>query len=234
LVLGKLTLSDFRVRIGLRDDADKYVGSLENWATAEAAIGLAVEKSGLDHIVEHGEAAFYGPKIDFVARDSIGREWQLGTVQVDYNLPERFGLTYIGDDNEEHRPVMVHRAPFGSLERFVSILIEHYAGAFPLWLAPVQAMVCTVSEKSEAYGLEIYRIGRDAGLRIAFDRSSERIGAKIRAASMQKIPYIIVIGEQELANGSINVRTRDGKQLGSCSLPEFLAACAVEIANRSA
>ncbi len=233
-VLKTLNLTDFRVRIGLRDDDDKYVGSRENWAIAEQAIRDAVTAADLDCVEERGEAAFYGPKIDFVVKDCIGRNWQLGTVQVDYNLPQRFGLTYIGEDNSEHVPVMIHRAPFGSLERFCGILIEHFAGAFPLWLAPVQAIVCTVSEKSDSYGREVFDACMKAGLRIEYDQTSERIGAKIRAASMMKIPYVLVIGEQEVDSQTVNVRTRDGKQLGSCTLPEFLAACAKEIVERSA
>lgn len=233
-VLDTLRLGSFRVRVGLRDDSDKYVGSRENWAAAEAAILRAVRDSGMDFVEETGEAAFYGPKIDFVVHDSIGREWQLGTVQADYNLPGRFGLRYVGDDNREHEPVMVHRAPFGSFERFVAILIEHFAGAFPLWLAPVQAVVCTVSEKSEPYGRMVFHAVQQAGLRVELDAGGERIGAKIRRATMDKIPYILVIGEQEAENQTVNVRTREGKQLGSCTVPEFLAACAREIAERGA
>ncbi|MEP0845919.1 MAG: threonine--tRNA ligase [Phycisphaerae bacterium] len=233
-VLSTLRLRDFRVRVGLRDESDKYVGSRENWAAAEASIRLAVRDSGMDFVEERGEAAFYGPKIDFVVRDSIGREWQLGTVQADYNLPERFDLTYIGDDNTPHRPVMVHRAPFGSFERFVAILIEHFAGAFPLWLAPVQVAVCTVSDRSAPYARDVFRVLQTAGMRVELDESGERIGAKIRQATLNKVPYILVIGEQEAAAHTVNVRTREGKQLGSCTAPEFLAACAQEIATRGA
>jgi len=233
-VLDTLALRDFRVRIGLRDESDKYVGSRENWNAAERAIREAVEASGLPFTSETGEAAFYGPKIDFVVRDCIGREWQLGTVQVDYNLPERFALTYVGDDNREHRPVMIHRAPFGSLERFIGILIEHFAGAFPLWLSPIQTAVCTVSDKSAAYGRSVFETIQKAGLRVELDDSDARIGAKIRAATLSKTPYILVIGEQEAAEKVVNVRTREGRQLGSCSVPQFLAACAEEISNRGA
>lgn len=232
-VLKTLALSDFRVRVGLRDDADKYVGSLENWAVAEEAVRRAVARAGLESVEQRGEAAFYGPKIDFIVRDCIHREWQLGTVQVDYNGPERFNLRYIGDDNREHRPVMVHRAPFGSLERFIGILIEHFSGAFPLWLAPVQAGVCIISDRSREYGLSVFRQLQGAGLRVEFDDSGERIGAKIRNMVLQKVPYILVLGEQEAAEGKVNVRTRDGRQLGSCTVPEFLAACAKEIVERS-
>jgi threonyl-tRNA synthetase len=156
IVFSAVGMSDYRVRVGLRDpDSDKYIGSAENWARAEAACLAAAEQLGKPFAVEKGEAAFYGPKIDFVVRDCIGRPWQLGTVQVDYNLPERFQLEYIGADNKPHRPVMIHRAPFGSMERFIGVLIEHFAGAFPLWLAPEQARVLTVSDKSEAYGRQV-------------------------------------------------------------------------------
>ncbi len=233
LVLNVIGLTNYRVRVGLRDGGDKYIGTLENWARAEAAILAAVEQAGMEHTQQRGEAAFYGPKIDFIVKDCIGRDWQLGTVQVDYNLPERFGLTYIGEDNTEHRPVMVHRAPFGSFERFVGILIEHFAGAFPLWLAPVQARVCSISEKSADYARRVFEACRAAPLRVELDNSPERIGAKIRQATLDKVPYILVIGEQEAADGAVNVRTREGKQLGSCGLPEFLAACAVEIQQRA-
>jgi threonyl-tRNA synthetase len=234
-VLEMVGLKEFRVRIGLRDaESDKYIGAPESWQMAEQALREVVEASGMKYSEERGEAAFYGPKIDFVVKDAIGREWQLGTVQVDYNLPERFNLEYIGADNEPHRPVMVHRTLFGSMERFVGLLIEHCAGAFPLWLAPVQATVCTVSARSEAYGREVFELCRGANLRVEFDDSSERIGAKIRKATLMKVPYILVIGEQEMNNHTVNVRTREGKQLGNWGLPEFLAACAQEIITRGA
>lgn len=233
-VLETLGLHDYRVRIGLRDPkSDKYVGEPDVWDKAEQAVRNAAIAAGLRYSEEPGEAAFYGPKIDFVVRDCIGREWQLGTVQVDYNLPARFNLKYIGDDNQEHRPVMVHRAPLGSFERFCGILIEHFVGAFPTWLAPVQAILCTVSDKSAEYGREVFTLCQKAGLRIEMNTSGERIGAKIRDAAMMKIPYILVVGEQEAAGGLVNVRTRDGRQLGSCTVPEFLASVAVEIATRA-
>ncbi|HOO15530.1 MAG TPA: threonine--tRNA ligase [Phycisphaerae bacterium] len=231
-VLKMIGLNDYRVRIGLRDpDSKKYIGSEENWRMAQEALRRSVAAAALNSSEEVGEAAFYGPKIDFVVRDCIGREWQLGTVQVDYNLPERFGLTYIGEDNSEHRPVMVHRTLFGSMERFVGILIEHFAGKFPLWLAPVQVTVCSVSEKSAAYAAQVAAACRTAGLRTELDNSSERIGAKIRSATMMKVPYILVVGEQEMRNGAVNVRTREGQQYGSFRLSDFLAACATEIAT---
>ncbi len=234
LVLSWVGLNDYTVEVALRDPAsDKYVGSDENWSQAEAAVRSAASKSGLRYTEAIGEAAFYGPKIDFHVKDAIGRSWQLGTVQVDYNLPERFALTYVGEDDREHRPVMVHRAPFGSFERFVGILIEHFAGAFPLWLAPIQAKVCTVSEKSADYGLKVFDRAVNAGLRVSLDDSGDRVGAKIRRATLEKIPYILVLGEQEAAENKVNVRTRGGLQLGSYTLEAFLHACATEIAERS-
>lgn len=233
-ILNLLNLTDFRVRIGLRDDSDKFIGGRDVWDKAEEALRQAVKKADLPYTEEKGEAAFYGPKVDFVVKDIIGREWQLGTVQVDYNLPNRFELVYTGDDNHEHRPVMVHRAPFGSLERFIGILIEHFSGAFPLWLAPVQVVVCSVSEKSAEYAKTVARQCDEAGLRMLLDDSNERIGAKIRGATLQKIPYILVVGEQEAAAGLVNVRTREGAQLGNCTAPDFLARCANEIATRGA
>ncbi len=232
LVLNVIGLKEYRVRVGLGDGSEKYIGTPENWARAEAAVLDAVRQSGLEYTEERGEAAFYGPKIDFIVKDCIGREWQLGTVQVDYNLPERFDLRYVGEDNREHRPVMVHRAPFGSFERFVGILIEHFAGAFPLWLAPIQVRVCSISEKSKTYAQEVFELCRIAPLRVELDNSDERIGSKIRDATLMKIPYILVVGEQEAADRTVNVRTREGKQFGSFPLPEFLAACATEIATR--
>lgn len=231
-ILSVLRLTDYRVRVGLRDDSDKFVGSRESWDAAEQAVRQAVAASGMPSTEERGEAAFYGPKIDFVVKDCIGREWQLGTVQADFNLPERFGLTYVGDDNREHRPVMVHRAPFGSLERFCGILIEHFGGAFPLWLAPVQVIVCSVSEKSEEYARSVCELCRVAGLRVELDAGGERISAKIRSAALLKIPYIVVVGEQEAASATVNVRTREGAQMGACKPAEFIAACATEIASR--
>ena len=234
-VLKMVGLEKYRVRIGLREaGSDKYIGSEENWNMAEEALRSAVRNSGIEYSEEQGEAAFYGPKVDFVVKDAIGREWQLGTVQVDYNLPERFKLTYVAQDNQEHRPVMVHRTLFGSMERFVGILIEHCAGAFPLWLSPVQVKVCTVSEKSADYAHEVVELCRQVNLRVELDDGGDRIGAKIRRATMMKVPYILVVGEQEAAEKTINVRTRAGKQLGSCSVPEFLAACVQEINERGA
>ncbi|MFQ6047783.1 MAG: threonine--tRNA ligase [Phycisphaerae bacterium] len=234
LALDSVGLRQYRVRVGLRDrSADKYVGSDEAWDRAEEAVRAAAAKSGLHTTEERGEAAFYGPKIDFVVKDCIGREQQLGTVQVDYNLPERFGLEYIGPDNAPHRPVMIHRAPFGSFERFVAILIEHYAGAFPLWLAPVQVVVATISQKSDEYGRKVFAALGRAGLRAELDVSSDKVGAKIRRASLQKVPYILVVGEQEAAEGTVNVRSRGRGEQGRVGLEQFIAACQAEVASRA-
>jgi threonyl-tRNA synthetase len=232
-VLETLGLTDYRVRVSLRDPTSrKYVGSPENWEKAEAAVRTAARASGMAYTEEPGEAAFYGPKIDFIVKDCIGRSWQLGTVQVDYNQPERFGLTYIGPDNRPHVPVMIHRAPFGSLERFVGILIEHYAGAFPLWLSPVQAAVASVSEKSQAYALEVYRALRSAGLRAEADTSSEKIGPKKHRLRTAKINYILVVGEKEAAERTVNVNDRDGGSLGNMPLERFILGCQNEIQTK--
>jgi threonyl-tRNA synthetase len=234
LVLETLGLQQYRVRVGLRDPAsNKYVGSHENWKMSEDALREVVKISGLSATEEVGEAAFYGPKIDFIVKDAIGREWQLGTVQVDYNLPERFALTYAGADNAPHTPIMIHRAPFGSLERFIGILIEHFAGAFPLWLAPVQVAVASVSEKSEAYARQVLERLKAAGVRAEVDLTSEKIGPKKHRLRAQKIPYIIVVGEQEAARGEVNVNDRDGRMLGNFALESFIEHCRTEIASRS-
>ena len=222
-VLDGLGLKDYRARVGLHDPEDKkFIANPRAWAQAEEAIRQAVKTSGLDATEELGEAAFYGPKIDFVIRDCIGREWQLGTVQVDYNLPERFGLEYTGSDNQQHRPIMIHRAPFGSLERFMGILIEHFEGAFPTWLAPVQAIVLSISEKSAAYAREVADALRKAGIRVELDDSAERIGPKKHRARKMKIPYIAVVGEQEAASRKVNVNDRDGRQLDNMGVDVFI------------
>jgi len=232
-VLDILQLSDYRVRVGLRDpDSDKYVGTRENWAKAEEAVRRAARESGVAFTEEIGEAAFYGPKIDFVVKDCIGRSWQLGTVQADYNLPERFDLTYVDRDNTQHRPVMVHRAPFGSMERFVGILIEHFAGAFPLWLSPVQVGVATVSDKTEAYGREVHAALEAAGLRAKLDLSSEKIGPKKHRLRAAKVNYILVVGEQEAAARTVNVNDRDGKTLGDLPIGAFIESCRKEVQTK--
>ncbi len=232
-VLSSLGLTNYRVRIGLRDPkSNKYVGTDEDWNNAERTLlGLARQR-GMNFTAEPGEAAFYGPKIDFVVRDCIGREWQLGTVQLDYNLPKRFNLEYVGKDNHPHRPVMIHRAPFGSMERFMGILIEHFAGAFPLWLAPEQARVMPVSERFTEYGRKVEAELRAAGFRVAGDYRPEKIGHKIREAQLEKIPYMLVVGEKELSAGTVAVRDRvDGDQ-GAVPVAELVRRLAEEVKEK--
>jgi threonyl-tRNA synthetase len=229
-VLNSLGLTDFRVRIGLRDPAsDKYVGSPQDWNDAEKALVDVVSGIGMNYTKELGEAAFYGPKIDFVVKDCIGREWQLGTVQLDYNLPKRFDLEYIGADNTPHRPVMIHRAPFGSMERFMGILIEHFGGAFPLWLAPEQARVLTVSERFNEYAKEVEAKIKAKGFRVSADLRPEKIGYKIREAQLEKIPYMLVVGEREVSAGTVAVRERSQGDLGPMMVPDFEARLENEV-----
>jgi threonyl-tRNA synthetase len=233
-VLGTLGMNEYRVRLSLRDPAsDKYVGSPENWDKAEAALREAVQALGVDYTEEIGEAAFYGPKIDFVVKDVIGRDWQLGTVQVDYNLPVRFGLTYTGPDNQPHVPVMIHRAPFGSMERFTGLLIEHFEGKFPTWLAPEQVRVLPISEKTLDFAESAATRLADAGVRVSVDRSSDKIGAKIRNARLERVPYMLVIGQREADEGTVSVRHRDRDDLGSMPLESFVGSVTGEIRNRS-
>jgi threonyl-tRNA synthetase len=235
-VLKTLGLNDYRVRLGFRDPkSDKYVGSPENWQRAESALEQVVRDMGLPNVsVERGEAAFYGPKTDFVVEDCIGREWQLGTVQLDYNLPsaQRFGLEFIGADNKPHQPVMIHRAPFGSFERFMGMLIEHFAGAFPLWLAPEQVRVLVVSEKFEPYAREVERRLAEAGLRATGDYRPEKIGAKIRDAQLALVPYMFVVGGREMEQQAVAVRERRKGDLGSMPLDAALEKLREEIAQR--
>jgi threonyl-tRNA synthetase len=234
LVLTTLGLSRYHVKVSLRDPAgDKYVGSAENWEQAERNLRNVVQKLGMAFTEAIGEAAFYGPKIDFIVNDSLGREWQLGTIQVDYNLPQRFALEYAGADNAVHRPVMVHRAPFGSMERFVGLLIEHYAGAFPLWLSPVQAAVLPVSDKFNEYGRRAMEAIKAAGIRAELDDSPEKIGSKIRRATMEKVPYMAVVGQREQESGQVAVRHRVGGDRGAVALERFVAALKSEIESKS-
>jgi threonyl-tRNA synthetase len=235
-VLQSLGLENYRVRLGFRDpESDKYVGSPERWERAEQALVEVCQSMGIDAKPEIGEAAFYGPKADFVVTDCIGREWQLGTVQLDYNLPseERFALEYIGADNQVHRPVMIHRAPLGSLERFVGVLIEHFAGAFPLWLAPEQVRVLPISEKVADYAKEIETKLNAAGLRVAGDYRSETIKAKIRDAQLELIPYMFVVGAREAENGEVSVRDRLDGDLGAMPLAAAIDKLNQEIAART-
>lgn len=234
IVFNVMGMTEYRVRIGLRDPAsDKYVGDPADWELAEAACRNAAAELGVKCSEEKGEAAFYGPKIDFVVRDCIGRSWQLGTVQVDYNLPRRFGLEYIGPDNKAHRPVMIHRAPFGSMERFIGVLIEHFAGDFPLWLAPVQGRVLTVSEKSEEYGRQVERRLADAGLRVEGDYRSEKLGAKIRDGQLQMVPYMLVVGPRDAEAGTVSVRDRAAGDLGALPLEEIVGRMTREVAEKA-
>ncbi|MCY2929318.1 MAG: threonine--tRNA ligase [Planctomycetota bacterium] len=235
LVLQTLGLTDYRVRVGLRDpDSAKYTGAAENWNRAEENIRHVVKKLGMNYTEEPGEAAFYGPKIDFVVKDCLGREWQLGTIQVDYNLPERFDLSYIGADNSPHRPVMVHRAPLGSPERFIGILIEHFAGAFPLWLSPVQVSVLPISDKFNEYAATVAAKLREAGIRVELDDSPEKVGAKIRNATMAKVPYMAVVGAKEAEAGVAALRSRTGGDHGTRTLDEMTAGLRREIDSKGA
>ena len=223
LVFNTLGMSDYRVRIGLRDpDSQKYTGGAEKWDKAEAALRDAAKKLDVAYSEEPGEAAFYGPKIDFVVKDVIGREWQLGTVQVDYNLPERFDLTYVGADNEKHRPVMIHRAPFGSMERFVGVLIEHFAGNFPTWLAPEQVRILPMNDDLVPRAREIESTLKAAKIRVTVDAVPDKLGAKIRRAELEKVPHMLVLGQREADAGKVAVRSRANKALeGVKPLAEF-------------
>ncbi|MBV9124083.1 MAG: threonine--tRNA ligase, partial [Planctomycetes bacterium] len=222
-VLSSLGLNDYRVRIGVRDpNSTKYVGDPADWERAERTLIDLVAARQMNSTVEKGEAAFYGPKIDFVVRDCIGREWQLGTVQLDYNLPKRFELEYTGADNHPHRPVMIHRAPFGSMERFMGILIEHFAGAFPLWLAPEQVRILPVSERFLEYAWKVEQAFRAKGFRTSVDTRPDKIGYKIREAQLDKIPYMLVVGEKEQTAGTVAVRDRVAGDLGAQTIPEIL------------
>ncbi|MDB4737576.1 threonine--tRNA ligase [Verrucomicrobiales bacterium] len=234
VVLNTLGIVDYRVRVGLRDvDSSKYVGDPDNWDRAESALREAASSLDVPFTEESGEAAFYGPKIDFVVKDVIGREWQLGTVQVDYNLPERFDLSYIGKDNKPHRPVMIHRAPFGSLERFVAVLIEHFEGSFPTWLSPEQVRVLPISEKfSEQAAEQLNKLLR-VGARATMDNSAEKIGAKIRLAQLAKVPYMLIIGANEVETNTISVRHRKRGDLGALCPEEFISQFKEEISSRS-
>ncbi|NHF57703.1 threonine--tRNA ligase [Flavobacteriaceae bacterium TP-CH-4] len=222
-VLGSLGFENFTAQVSVRDleTPEKYIGSVENWEKAENAIINAAREKGLDYVIESGEAAFYGPKLDFMVRDALGRNWQLGTIQVDYNLPERFDLTYKGSDNEMHRPVMIHRAPFGSMERFIALLLEHTGGNFPLWLIPDQAIILSVSEKHEKYAEKVLNSLENNEIRALIDNRNETVGKKIREAEMNKIPFMLIVGENEEANETISVRKHGGEDLGAISLNDF-------------
>ncbi len=234
LVFSVLGMNDYRVRVSLRDpNSDKYVGKPEAWDKAESALREAVKSLDVEYEEEIGEAAFYGPKIDFVVKDVIGREWQLGTVQVDYNLPERFDLSYVGPDNQQHRPVMIHRAPFGSMERFCGLLIEHFGGNFPTWLAPEQVRILPMNDDLISLAEEHMNVMKGFGIRSSIDSLSGKLGAKIRNAETDKIPHMLIIGKKEASEGKVSVRSRANPNLdGSCSLDEFIDSIKSEILSK--
>jgi threonyl-tRNA synthetase len=236
LIFATLGMKDYRVRVGLRDpDSSKYTGSKESWDKAEAACIEAAQSLGVPFSKEPGEAAFYGPKIDFVVKDVIGREWQLGTVQVDYQMGNRFDLSYIGPDNKHHRPVVIHRAPFGSMERFCGVLIEHFAGAFPTWLSPQQVRILPISEKTADYAEKVAAALRAADVRVGLDLSNDRIQAKVKVAADDKVPYMLIVGPRDAENNAVSVRARGTeKDLGAMGLDAFVAAIKAEIAEKRA
>lgn len=233
MIFKALNFENFTAQVSLRDPENKtkYIGSDENWEKAETSIIEAAAERGLNTIIETGEAAFYGPKLDFMVRDAIGRKWQLGTIQVDYNLPERFNLEYMGADNQKHRPVMIHRAPFGSLERFVAVLIEHCAGNFPLWLTPEQAVVLPISEKYNEYGKKVSELLKNYDIRAAVDERDERAGKKIRDAELKKIPFMLVVGEKEEQEGTVSVRKHGEGDTGKMSIEDFAKHVNQEISS---
>ena len=232
-VFKSLGFENFTAQVSLRDlkKPEKYIGSVENWDKAEKAIINAAEDKGLNFVVETGEAAFYGPKLDFMVKDALGRSWQLGTIQVDYNLPERFDLTYKGADNKNHRPVMIHRAPFGSMERFVAILLEHTGGNFPIWLIPKQTIILTISENYEKYAQKVLNLLENNEIRALIDGRSETMGKKIRDAEVKKIPFMIIVGEQEEKTNTISVRRHGGENLGSITIEAFKKLIDVDISK---
>ncbi|GHV55801.1 threonine--tRNA ligase [Bacteroidia bacterium] len=231
IIFRALNFTEWEAQISLRDpnNKEKYIGSEENWEAAESAIIEVCQERGVKARVELGEAAFYGPKLDFMVKDALGRRWQLGTIQVDYNLPERFGLEYVGADNQKHRPVMIHRAPFGSMERFVAVLIEHTAGKFPLWLVPEQAVILPISEKFNDYASEVARELRKQDIRVFIDERNEKIGRKIRDNELKKIPYMLIIGEKEAENQEISVRKQGEGDVGSMKITNFAALLNEEV-----
>ena len=232
-VFNSLGFNDFSAQVSLRDPntPEKYIGSDKNWEISEQAILNSAKEKGLDYNVEYGEAAFYGPKLDFMVKDALGRSWQLGTIQVDYNLPERFDLTYKGSNNEDLRPVMIHRAPFGSIERFVAILIEHTAGNFPLWLTTIQVEILIVGENFKNYGQKVLNILENHEIRAHLDDRNETVGKKIRESEMKKIPFMIVVGENEVINNSVSIRRHHGDDLGEMKIEEFVDIVKKEVSK---
>ncbi len=235
LIFKALDFKEFITQISLRDktNKEKYIGSDENWEKAERAILEVAEERGLETVIVPGEAAFYGPKMDFMVKDALGRKWQLGTIQVDYNLPDRFELEYIGSDNQKHRPVMIHRAPFGSMERFVAVLIEHTAGNFPLWLTPEQVIVLPISEKYQNYAEKVLEVLNNADIRTQIDNRNEKAGKKIRDAELKKIPFMLVVGEREEQDGTVSVRKHGSGDLGSQKIEEFITFINEEVKRQS-
>lgn len=230
-VFRSLSFENFTAQVSLRDkeNRDKYIGSDENWEKAENAIINAATEKGLDFKIEYGEAAFYGPKLDFMVKDALGRSWQLGTIQVDYNLPERFDLTYKGADNQLHRPVMIHRAPFGSMERFIAVLLEHTGGKFPLWLTPEQVIILPISEKYQIYAEKVLNLLENADIRALIDKRNEKTGRKIRDAEMNKVPFMLIVGEQEENDGTVSVRKQGDGDMGSSTINEFISLINKEV-----
>ena len=233
-VFSSLGMADFRARLGARDpDSDKYVGDNSLWETATAAIIEACEELGMDYQLEPGEAAFYGPKLDFIVRDVLKREWQLGTVQVDYNLPQRFDLEYVDRDNTRKRPVMIHRAPFGSLERFIGILIEHFAGAFPPWLAPTQAVIIPIRESHNDYANEIARLLKSRGMRVKADLQDRNMRSKIKQHRRMNIPWLLIVGDRDIEARTVSLRLRTDEDLGAMPLEDFAEAALENIQSQS-
>jgi len=222
------------IRLSYRDDnEDKYGGNSEYWERAQHEIREVADEMNLDYKIAPGEASFYGPKIDFIIRDAIGRKWQLGTVQVDYVMPERFDLTYVGSDNEKHRPVIIHRAPFGSMERFTSILIEHFAGDFPLWLAPEQARIIPISENHNEFAHKLANRLKKEKIRAEIDTKSEQIGSKIRDAETSKIPYMLIVGDKEIENDTVSVRRHKEGDIGTFKISDLISRLTQEINSKS-
>ncbi|MCK4345430.1 MAG: threonine--tRNA ligase, partial [Bacteroidales bacterium] len=234
LIFKTLDFNDFITQVSLRDweNDEKYMGSEENWKKAEKDILEACDEKGLDYIIEYGEAAFYGPKLDFNVKDALGRKWQLGTIQVDYNLPERFDLEYIGADDKRYRPVMIHRAPFGSMERFVAMLIEHTMGKFPLWLTPDQVVILPISEKYNDYAKKVFNFLNNSDIRTLIDERNEKIGKKIRDNELKKIPYLLIVGEREVENETISVRKQGEGDQGTMKLTDFTKFIQEEIRKK--